>query len=185
VNVMRQSYWGWREEVEEWWLAIVRAVPGKLGACLRARVYGRRLKSCGRNVVFQQHVIVQHPQSVEIGENVLINRYVQIQGSGGMTIGDDVMIGPCVLIWSVNHKSSDAACPMRSQGYVEEPVVIEDNVWLGAGCIVLPGVRIGRGSIIGAGAVVTKTIPAGVLAAGVPASVKRSRQTDIGTSHAL
>jgi len=95
---------------------------------------------------------------------------------GPLRVGADVMMGPrCVLI-SDNHAMDDTSRPMNTQGFVaSSPIVIEDDVWIGAGVTVLPGVRIGRGSVIGAASVVTKDVPPWTVAAGNPARVVRQR----------
>lgn len=85
---------------------------------------------------------------------------VKCEVNGNVTIGSDVMMGPEVVIYTINHKHETIEIPMIKQGYEEEkPVFIEDDVWIGRRAIILPGVRIGKGSIIGAGAVVTKSVP--------------------------
>jgi len=87
-------------------------------------------------------------------------------------IGDHVMMGPEVMIYSLNHRFRDGDRPMMDQGDAEDrPVVIEDDVWIGARAILLPGVRIGTGSVVGAGAVVSRDVPPGVIVAGNPAKV--------------
>lgn len=154
----------------------MRAVPGRLGVLLRRRVYERMVKGRGDRVVFSEHVVLQGPKYIELGNDILINRNVSIQGGGGVKIGNDVMIGPEALIWSINHEFSDTERPMREQGYGGAAVRIEDDVWIGAGSIILPGVHIGRGAIVAAGSVVTGSVSAEVLVAGVPAKVKRHRQ---------
>lgn len=88
------------------------------------------------------------------------------------------MMGPDVLIISrhQNHRFDDLSRPMRLQGYAESaPVVIEDDVWLGARVIVLPGIRIGRGAVVGAGAIVTKDVPPYAVCVGNPARIVRYR----------
>jgi len=92
-------------------------------------------------------------------------------------IGDDVMIGPDVMIFSQNHEFQDVTKPMMDQGFThDQPVVIQDDVWVGARAILLPGVTIGCGSIIGAGSVVTKDVPPYSIIGGNPAKFLRSRQ---------
>lgn len=96
---------------------------------------------------------------------------------GPLTVGNDVMMGPECRIFTQNHASSDAARPMRDQGFeAPEPVVIDDDVWLGARAMIMPGTRIGRGSIVAAGAVVTKDVPPFTVVAGVPARPVRQRR---------
>lgn len=169
----KRVYWSLGPEASEWWFAFVRVVPGKIGMSLRASVYRRRMKSCGKSPVIQQYVVISHPDKISIGDGFMVNRFAQIQGGGGVTIGNHVMIGPGVFIWSINHGFSDSVRPMSRQGYTAEPVYIGDNVWIGAGAIVLPGTDIGNNVIVGAGSVVRGKIPSGVLVAGVPAVVKR------------
>lgn len=88
-----------------------------------------------------------------------------------VTIGDDVQIGPNVQLLTATHPLE--AGPRREKWEAAEPIVIGDNVWLGGGVIVCPGVTIGADTVVGAGAVVTKDLPAGVLAVGSPARVIR------------
>lgn len=94
-----------------------------------------------------------------------------------MKIGKHVMMGPEVLIYTQNHDFSRTDIPMDQQGWSKErPVVIEDDVWIGSRVTILPGVIIGRGSIVGASAVVTKSFPPYSVIAGNPASVVKSRK---------
>ena len=92
-------------------------------------------------------------------------------------IGDHVMMGPEVWIYTRNHKHSDVTVPMRDQGFEEErPVHIGNDVWIGDKVTILPGVNIGDGSIIGAGAVVTHDVPPYAIVGGVPAKIIRMRK---------
>jgi maltose O-acetyltransferase len=95
---------------------------------------------------------------------------------GTITIGADVMMGPDVVILTTNHIFENTDIPMDQQGIANElPVTIEDDVWIGTRVIILPGRHIGRGSIIGAGSVVTKDIPPFAIVGGNPAKVIRYR----------
>jgi len=86
-------------------------------------------------------------------------------------IGDHVMVGPAVQIYTAAHTLE---AETRIQGWeVAKPIAIEDNVWLGGGAILLPGVRIGRNAVVGAGAVVSRSVPANTIVAGNPARVIR------------
>jgi len=86
------------------------------------------------------------------------------------------MMGPYVIIIGENHVSSNREIPMRLQGYKKYPPVrIEDDVWIGARAIILPGIKIGKGAIIGSGAVVTKDVPPYAICAGNPARVIKYR----------
>lgn len=104
------------------------------------------------------------PENVRFGTDVLISHQAWIQGGGGVTVGSRVMMGPRVMLLTANHD-------LVTRETVAAPVVIEDDVWLGAGATVLPGVTVGRGSVVAAGAVVARDVPAGMLVGGVPAKV--------------
>lgn len=93
-----------------------------------------------------------------------------------LEIGNNVMMGPDVIIYTSNHETSRWDIPMRGQGATpKEKVIISDDVWIGARVIILPGVKIGKGVILAAGAVVTKDIPDYAVAGGVPAKVIKFR----------
>jgi acetyltransferase-like isoleucine patch superfamily enzyme len=114
---------------------------------------------------------------ITIGKNCFLGEFNVIRGQGGVYIGNDVYTGPMVQIVAVNHVYNDLSRPIREQGITAQGIVIEDDVWLGAGAAVLDGVTIGRGSVIGAGAVVAGDIPPYSLAIGTPARpVKNRRQ---------
>ncbi|WP_258725628.1 DapH/DapD/GlmU-related protein [Cellulomonas sp. NS3] len=115
------------------------------------------------------------PFSCEFGKNlvlgtgVFINMGCRFQDAGGITIGDGTLIGHGSTIVTLNH----AADPDRRADMEPAPVVLGRKVWLGAGVTVVPGVTIGDEAIVGAGAVVTKDVPADTVVAGVPARVIR------------
>jgi acetyltransferase-like isoleucine patch superfamily enzyme len=97
-------------------------------------------------------------------------------GAGGpLVIGSHVQMGPNVTITAENHLFSDPTRHVDEQGVSHEGIYIEDDCWIGGGVIILDGVRIGCGSVIGAGSVVTRSIPPNSVAIGVPARVVRSR----------
>jgi acetyltransferase-like isoleucine patch superfamily enzyme len=106
---------------------------------------------------------------IKIGRDSLIGEYCVIRGQGGVQIGDRVYTSPFTQIIAVNHVFDDPARPFVDQGITAEGIVIEDDVWLGAGAIVTDGVRIGKGAVIAAGAVVTADVPPHTVVGGVPA----------------
>jgi acetyltransferase-like isoleucine patch superfamily enzyme len=112
---------------------------------------------------------------ITIGKNCFIGEYNVIRGQGGVSIGNDVYTGPMVKIVAVNHVYNDLERPIREQGVTAQGIIIEDDVWLGAGVTVVDGVTIGRGSVIGAGAVVTTDIPPYSIAVGIPAKPVKNR----------
>jgi len=108
---------------------------------------------------------------IKIGSESLIGEYSVIRGQGGVTIGDRVYTSPMTQIIAVNHVFDDPGKPFIEQGITARGITIEDDVWLGSACVVTDGVRIGRGSVIAAGAVVTDDVPPHTVVAGVPARV--------------
>lgn len=106
---------------------------------------------------------------IRIGRDSLIGEYNVLRGQGGITIGDRVYTAPLVQILAVNHVFDDPDRPIVEQGITAEGIVIEDDVWIGAGAIITDGVRIGRGAVIAAGAVVTHDVESHTVVGGVPA----------------
>lgn len=108
---------------------------------------------------------------IHIGRNFMANYNLTILDEAEVNIGNNVLIGPNVSIYTIIHAFDP---DQRANGIMRSaPVSIGDNVWIGGSAVILPGVTIGAGSIIGAGSVVTKSIPAGVLAAGNPCRIIR------------
>jgi acetyltransferase-like isoleucine patch superfamily enzyme len=106
---------------------------------------------------------------IKIGRDSLIGEYSVIRGQGGVQIGDRVYISPFTQIIAVNHVFDDPNRPFVEQGITAEGIVIEDDVWLGAGAIVTDGVTVGKGAVIAAGSVVTKDVAPHTVVGGVPA----------------
>ncbi len=131
------------------------------------------LTKCGKNVNIEKGAVFS--SKVELGDRSGIG--VDANITGRCIIGNDVMMGPQCIIYTWNHKFDDITTTMRGQGVQEEkPVYIGDDVWIGGRVIILPGVKIGSHSIIGAGAVVTKDVPEWAIVAGNPATVKKFRR---------
>ena len=106
-------------------------------------------------------------KNIKIGKNVFINACCRFQDQGGIEIGDGSLIGHNTTIATLNHDFN----PLKRQNLTPSPVKIGKNVWIGSDCTILPGVTIGDGAIIGAGSVVTKSIPTNAVAVGNPARV--------------
>lgn len=108
---------------------------------------------------------------IHIGHDSLIGELNVLRGQGGITIGDRVYTSPLVQLLAVNHVYNDPARPMIEQGITAQGIVVEDDVWIGAGAIITDGVTIGKGAVVAAGAVVTTDVPPHTLVGGVPARV--------------
>ncbi|KAA1181932.1 sugar O-acetyltransferase [Paenibacillus sp. B2(2019)] len=104
-------------------------------------------------------------KNITVGKNVFFNTGCSFQDRGGINIGDGTMIGMNVTIATLNH-----GLPLETRNVTyPSPVIIGDNVWIGSNATILPGVKIGDNSVVAAGAVVTKDVPANTVVAGVPA----------------
>lgn len=111
---------------------------------------------------------------IKIGRDSLIGEYSVIRGQGGVSLGDRVYTSPFTQIIAVNHVFDDPTRSFVEQGITAQGIVIEDDVWLGASAIITDGVRIGRGAVVAAGAVVTTDVPPHTVVAGVPARPLRT-----------
>jgi maltose O-acetyltransferase len=129
---------------------------------------------CGTNVKIEQHAYFGSGSNIRVGHRAMIGHNARIDHL--VTIGDDVLMGPDVIIYSNSHEFSRLDIPINRQGAeLNRPVVVGNDVWIGARVIILPGVAIGNGVIIGAGSVVTKSIHANAIVGGVPARVIKYR----------
>ena len=151
------------------------------------------LAACGRGCVFEHEVLVFHPESVFVGDDVYVGHQTILKGyyknemhigsgtwigqqafihsAGGIWIGEDVGIGPGVKILSSQHRLGGHSQAILQAPLDFAPVRIENGADIGVGAIILPGVTIGACAQIGAGAVVSRNIPAHTVAYGVPAKV--------------
>ena len=137
----------------------------------------------GHGVIIHPTARISEPRRCSIGDRSSVGAYCNIHPSSeGIAIGKDVLIGPSVSIMGSNHRFDDPETPIREQGMLAQGVVIEDDVWIGCGSVVLPGVRVGKGAVVAAGAIVTRSVPPGVVVAGVPARVLRRRGSQPPTS---
>jgi len=129
----------------------------------------------GDKVFFDDNVEVRNytKELSKIGNNVTINRNSVLRGF--YVIGNNVAIGPNCMIAGSNHCFSDPNILIIKQGCTVEGIFISNNVWIGANCVLLDGITIGEGAVIGAGSVVTKSIPSYCVAVGNPCRVIKSR----------
>ena len=149
------------------------APGGRFWRALRLWCARPLLLSCGSHVNVERGATFASGQ-VSIGDHsgIGVDAYLQ----GPVAIGKHVMMAPQVVIFTANHIFASRTVPMRLQGSTEaRPVVIEDDVWLGQRCMVMPGLRIGRGAVVAAGAIVTKDVPQFAVVAGNPARVVGER----------
>jgi acetyltransferase-like isoleucine patch superfamily enzyme len=149
------------------------------GAYLDEGVY---LHACPGGIEVGENTLIMHhaelhvynfrdlPRAgIRVGRDSLIGEFNVLRGQGGITIGERVYTSPLVQMAAVDHVFADPERPFVEQGIVARGIVVEDDVWIGAGAIITDGVRIGRGAVVAAGAVVTGDVRPHTVVGGVPA----------------
>lgn len=136
----------------------------------------RILGAHGAEIIVNQPFYCDYGDNIRVGERFFANFHFTVLDEAPVTIGNDVFIGPNVSIYTACHPTSARA--RRTRREWARPVTIGDDVWIGGSVTILPGVTIGSGTTIGAGSVVTRDIPAGVIAAGNPCRVIKTAPTD-------
>ena len=146
---------------------------GRAARKMRAKTARKFLAHVGEDVNIEKGA--QITSTMEIGDRSGVGINAKIHGR--VIIGNDVMMGPECIIYTKNHAFADTTIPMNQQGFSEEkPVIIGNDVWIGGRVTILPGVHIGDGAIVGAGAVVTKDVPAYAIVGGNPAKILKYRK---------
>lgn len=139
---------------------------------------GKNYAKIGKKTNIHPTVLLREAHNIIIGDNCYFNHNTILTGGHGnekLIIGNNVMTGPNVSFFVANHNFENLDRPINSQGYYEKSIIIEDDVWIGAGTVVTSGVTIGKGCVIGAGSVITHDIPPYSIAAGTPTKVIHSR----------
>ena len=154
-------------------LAVARFATDLLPGPLRNHLMRRVFSRSAEGVFFDRGVYIKFPWLVSIGRGTSVNRgvefYPDFQGGSRVVIGEHCYIAPNARFHAAGHDLDDMTM------HVGSDIVVEDGAWIGAGCILLPGVTVGRNAVVGAGSVVTKDVPADAVAAGNPATVIRPR----------
>ena len=138
----------------------------------REKLLAQLFGSIGKNVWLEPPVYMSYGTNTTLGDGVYVNFGLTVIDDYKVTIGNYVLFGPNVTIAVTNHPIHPDR--RREGGMFALPVVIEDDVWIGSNAVIIPGVTIGKGSVIGAGSVVTKDIPSNVIAVGNPCEVLRA-----------
>ncbi len=191
INILR--------EFKEWLEFFLGLIPGKIGLFLRFNYYKLRLGKCLAGNRFEIGLKVEYPKNImlgakcylgpsckvyasktsliKIGSNITVNSNVMInaRGKGLINIGNNVLIGPNVVIRSNNHSYRNSIELIKEQGMEDGEIIIKNNVWIGSNCVILPNCTIGEGSIVAAGAVVTKDVKPNTIVGGVPAKFLRDK----------
>ena len=189
--------------LEEIWLALFSWIPTPLGLLLRLVAWKPLFGACGF-VRFATGLTLSGCRNMRLVDGVRLGRGAFVTaGNGSLTLGAHAAVSPCVhlsaddgyieigpytaigpgtVLRAANHRFDGRDEPIMFQGHVPGKIVIEENVWIGANCVVTPGVRIGRGAVVGAGAVVTRDVPPFAVVGGVPAKIIRQREPHKGAA---
>ena len=149
---------------------VTTQLEGKVRTTPGARVTLGSHCRLGRDLFLE----TQDHGAIDIGSHATVNSGCVIVSYASVRIGDDCLIGEYVSIRDANHGTA-AGQPMRCQAHTAEPIVIEDDVWIGRGSVILKGVCVGTGAIVGANSVVTRDVPPLTVVAGAPANVVKRR----------
>ncbi len=187
-------------EIKIWLEFFISNIPGRIGYLFRSFYFNLRVNKFFCNNVLETGLRIEYPKNLELGSgsyfgfdckiyssefskvkigsgcefnsNVMINA----RGRGSIFIGNNVLIGPNVVLRSSDHSFVSLSEKISEQGMEDGYIIVKDNVWIGSNCVILKNITIGEGSIVAAGAVVTKDIEPYSLVGGVPAKIIKKRK---------
>ena len=152
-----------------------RHTPGMFGFGIRYALLRCLAHRCGDVIAVYPGAYFLNIEQIDIGNHVSIHQMCYFECIGGLKIGSHVSISHGVSVITHEHDYLQSKVPIREAPILLRPVVIEDDVWVGAGAKILGGVTLGKGTVVGAGAVVTRSVPANTIVAGVPAKIIGTR----------
>ncbi len=158
-----------RLELESLLYGFFSIVPTTIGIILRALISKLLFKRLDGFPWIQPGTTIVFAERITIGTNFGVNSGCYINGIGGITIGNYVLIGSNVTISSGMHPISGMAPPIFARPSKPKPIIIHDDVWIGAGAVIMPGITLAKGSVIGANSVVTKDTEEYSISVGAPA----------------
>lgn len=141
-------------------------------------VRGRKIAHVGKNTKVHPTVILRQAERIFIGANCLLNHNNVLQGgkkTGKIVIGNHVHCGANVMMFAFNHGIDKIDIPTINQNYYDGDIIIEDDVWIGAGAVILPGITIGKGVVIASNSVVNKDVAPYTIVGGIPAKHIKDR----------
>lgn len=164
-----------RLEFESLFFGMFANIPTTAGVILRGILCKLFIKKIGGFAWIQPRCMLIHTERMHVGSNFSVNSGTYINAIGGIEIGNYVLIGSNVTISSGVHPIDGVSPPVISRQTIPTKICIEDDVWIGAGAVIIPGVTIAKGTVIGANSVVTKSTEAYGVYVGAPAKKIRSR----------
>lgn len=179
-------------EAHEWTHAVAFGLPGAAGIRVRRLWTARILGAIGTGALFERDIVISGNENIYIGDGFRMLRYGTLDACGGrveighrvainestcvsaseggvITIGNDVLIAQNVVLRASNHAYRDTTKPINVQGHIAGRIDVGSDVWIAAGAVILPGVRIGDHAVVAAGAVVTRDVPEWAVVGGIPA----------------
>lgn len=166
--------------VRKRWFIGLRKTEGTLALGLRYALLKSIARKCGDAVAVYTDVYLLHPENMEIGSNVTFQPMAYIEAAGGINIGDDCSVAHHATIISESHVYEDANVPFKNQGMIRKPIIIGQDVWIGAKATILCGVNVGDKSVIGANSVVNKDVSPYSVMVGTPAKCVKKRHVTGG-----
>lgn len=155
---------------EEYFGTFLRSLPGIEGFVLRYGLYRLLFERLDGFCYVYPGARLSHTYGIRAGRNLMINAGAFVYGRGGIGFGDHVMIGPNAVIVSSQHRFDDPTIEMVFQGHKTDFVDIGSDVWIGANAVILPGVKVADGTVVSAGAVVTRDTEPYSIVGGIPAA---------------
>ena len=155
-------------ELEALFFGFFSIIPSSIGIILRFLLFRLFSSRCEGFCWIQCNVAIIHSNRIKFGHSVAISPFTYINGVGEIEIGNFVLIGPNVTISSGAHPIKSRMIPIITQQTNLKKIIIEDDVWIGAGAVIMPGVRLSKGTVVGANAVVLKSTNPYEVVAGIP-----------------
>lgn len=169
ISILRKKFRWYADGLKFYSIICTGVLPSmRIRRFIYKKYYKVRL---GKNVVIYGRAEIRNPAGLSIGDNTIIGHYAILDARAGLTIGKNVNFSTGVWIWTAQHDPQD---PLF--GPKDAPVVIKDYAWLSCRTVILPGVTIGEGAVVAAGAVVTDDVPNYTIVAGVPAKIIGKRK---------
>lgn len=154
--------------------SVTTAFSGPFAVLFRYLSFSARVGRFDKNSYIGSHVVLKNLHNLQVGENFSLHDFCYVDAVGGIRVGDNVSIAHGSSLISFNHSWEFLELPIKYNPIKEGPIIIEDDVWIGCGVRVMPGVTIGQRSIVAAGSVVVKDVPANTIVGGVPAKLIKS-----------
>jgi len=167
--------------LEEYIGFFTRHLPSIEGIVIRRILYRSLFKKMGRDALIYPGVYITHTYGIEVGDKLSVNSGAVLDGRGGIRIGNSVMVGPHAVLVSSTHQHKQIEVPMTILDHIMQPLVIQDDVWIGANAFIKGGINIGRGVVIAAGSSVLTDIEEYKIVGGVPGHIigdRRDKKAD-------